>query len=210
MDTATQPPQGQPPPVAEKLNPELVQLLNLESVKTRADSLFKAISRILEDFDAYGRTNTSPKWQDILGQYSMVNLELFNIVEEVKKVSKAFVVLPKNVNAENAQILPVMLSSKLLPEMEADDNVKREQLLQGVQNLPVPMQIEKLKERMSLIAQACENAEKTLADTRKAYGFGARQGPSMLPTMDKVQVAKIQEQESMLRAAVNDGAGKKL
>ncbi|KAH0858309.1 hypothetical protein HID58_086570 [Brassica napus] len=62
MDTATQPPQGQPPPVAEKLNPELVQLLNLESVKTRADSLFKAISRILEDFDAYGRTNTSPKW----------------------------------------------------------------------------------------------------------------------------------------------------
>ena len=40
--------------------------------------------------------------QDILGQYSMVNLELFNIVDEVKKVSKAFVVHPKNVNAENA------------------------------------------------------------------------------------------------------------
>ncbi|KAF3575517.1 hypothetical protein DY000_02029579 [Brassica cretica] len=39
--------------------------------------------------------------QDILVQYSMVNLELFNIVEEVKKVSKAFVVLL--VNAENAQ-----------------------------------------------------------------------------------------------------------
>lgn len=40
--------------------------------------------------------------QDILGQYSMVNLELFNIVDEIKKVSKAFVVHPKNVNAENA------------------------------------------------------------------------------------------------------------
>lgn len=32
----------------------------------------------------------------------MVNLELYNIVQEVKQVSKAFVVLPKNVNAENA------------------------------------------------------------------------------------------------------------
>lgn len=32
----------------------------------------------------------------------MVNLELFNIVEEIKKVSKAFVVHPKNVTAENA------------------------------------------------------------------------------------------------------------
>lgn len=40
--------------------------------------------------------------QDILGQFSMVNLELFNIVEEIKKVSKAFVVHPKNVTAENA------------------------------------------------------------------------------------------------------------
>lgn len=63
--TTTQP-QGQtqqePPPVAEKLHQGMVKVLNLESVKTRADSLFKAISRILEDFDAYARTNTTPKW----------------------------------------------------------------------------------------------------------------------------------------------------
>lgn len=38
----------------------------------------------------------------MLGQFSMVNLELFNIVEDIKKVSKAFVVHPRNVNAENA------------------------------------------------------------------------------------------------------------
>lgn len=42
-------------------------------------------------------------------------------------------------------VLPVMLSSKLLPEMEIDDNSKREQLLLGMQNLPIPSQIEKLK-----------------------------------------------------------------
>lgn len=91
-----------PAPAQERLNHAVQQQLNLEQVKTRALSLFKAISRILEDFDAYGRTNSTPKWQDILGQYSMVNLELFNIVDEMKKVSKAFVVHPKNVNAENA------------------------------------------------------------------------------------------------------------
>lgn len=38
-----------------------------------------------------------------------------------------------------------MLSSKLLPEMEMEDNTKREQLLQGMQGLPVAAQIEKLK-----------------------------------------------------------------
>lgn len=42
-------------------------------------------------------------------------------------------------------VLPVMLSSKLLPEMETEDNVKREQLLHGMQSLPVAAQIEKLK-----------------------------------------------------------------
>lgn len=56
-------PQQQPQPVVvERLNDAVQQQLNLESVKTRALSLFKAISRILEDFDVYARTNTSPKW----------------------------------------------------------------------------------------------------------------------------------------------------
>ncbi|KAJ1392108.1 Tetratricopeptide-like helical domain superfamily [Sesbania bispinosa] len=123
-----------------RLNQVVQQQLNLEQVKTRAISLFKTISRILEDFDAYARTNT--KLQDILSHYSMVNLELFNIVDEIKKVSKAFVVHPKNVNAENDSIIPVMLSSKLLPEMEMDDASKRDQLLQEMQNLPIATQIE--------------------------------------------------------------------
>lgn len=62
--------QQQPPPQqqnqavvgADRLNQAVQQQLNLESLKTRAISLFKAISRILEDFDAYSRTNTTPKW----------------------------------------------------------------------------------------------------------------------------------------------------
>ncbi|MQM00037.1 hypothetical protein Taro_032773 [Colocasia esculenta] len=202
---------AQAPPVkAERLNPALQQQLNLESVKTRAVGLFKAISRILEEFDAIARANAVPKWQDVLGQFSMVNLELYNIVEDIKKVSKAFVVYPKNVNAESATILPVMLSSKLLPEMEVEDNSKREQLLHGMQNLPIPMQIEKLKARIDMIGAACESAEKVISDARKSYGLGSRQGPTLIPTLDKAQAAKIQEQENLLRAAVNFGEGMSL
>lgn len=126
-----------------------------------------------------------------------------------------------------------MLSSKLLPEMETDDASKRDQLLQGMQNLPIATQIDKLKvilsltcsstpilhfdsthcrflllqARIDMIAAACEGAEKVLADTRKAYCFGTRQGPAIAPTLDKGQAAKIQEQESLLRAAVNVGEG---
>ncbi|XP_047947754.1 mediator of RNA polymerase II transcription subunit 8 isoform X1 [Salvia hispanica] len=200
--------QDQQPPakVVERLNPALQQQLNLDSVKTRAISLFKAISRILEELDAIARANATPKWQDVLGQFSMVNLELYNIVEDIKNVSKAFVVHPKNVNAENATILPVMLSSKLLPEMETEDNTKREQLLHGMQGLPVAAQIDKLKTRIDMIGAACESAEKIIADARKSY-FSTRHGTNLLPTIDKVQATKIQEQENLLRSAVNHGEG---
>ncbi|KAK6915191.1 hypothetical protein RJ641_020308, partial [Dillenia turbinata] len=202
--------QPQPQPQVERLNPALQQQLNLESVRTRAISLYKAISRIREEIDAIARTNSVPKWQDVLGQFSMVNLELFNIVEDIKKVSKAFVVHPKNVNAENATILPVMLSSKLLPEMEMDDNSKREVLLHVMQNLPISTQSDKLKARIDMIGAACESAEKIITEMRKAYGFNMRQGPTIIPNLDKVQAAKIQEQENLLRAAVNFGEGLRL
>jgi len=174
-----------------------------------ADITLQQVLTRPEDFDVIARTNpsASPKWQDVLGQFSMVSMELFNIVEDIKNVSKVFVVYPRNVNAENATILPVMLSSKLLPEMEVDETTKREQLLSGITNLPVPTQIEKLKARIEMIASACETAEKVIAECRKSYGLGTRQGTNLGPTLDKAQAAKIQEQEGLLRAAVNYGEG---
>lgn len=54
-------------------------------------------------------------------------------------------------------VLPVMLSSKLLPEMEMEDNSKREQLLLGMQNLPLSLQIDKLKVRLIIIIIFCLN-----------------------------------------------------
>ncbi|KAH9621749.1 hypothetical protein KSS87_008584 [Heliosperma pusillum] len=203
--------QQQPPqPAAERLNSAVQQQLNLQSVKLRAESLQKLIIRMIEDIEFLSRSNALPKWQDSLSQFSMVNLELHNISEDIKKVSKAFVVYPRNVNAENANILPVMLSSKLLPEMETDDNVKKAQLLLGLQNLPVTAQIEKLKARIDMIAEACESAGKVLADTRKAYCLDTKQKPSTVPTVDKAHSATILEQENILRAAVNTGEGLKL
>lgn len=57
-----------------------------------------------------------------------------------------------------------------------------------------------------MIGAACESAEKIIADARKSY-FGTRQGTNLLPTIDKVQAAQIQEQENLLRSAVNHGEG---
>lgn len=61
-----------------------------------------------------------------------------------------------------------------------------------------------------MIAAACESAEKVIADTRKAYGLDTRQRLSSVPTLDKAFSAKIQEKETLLRAAVNHGEGESL
>jgi hypothetical protein len=61
-----------------------------------------------------------------------------------------------------------------------------------------------------MIGSACETAERVIAECRKTYGLGTRQGVNLGPTLDKVQAAKIQEQESQLRAAVNYGEGEEI
>lgn len=60
-----------------------------------------------------------------------------------------------------------------------------------------------------MIGSACETAEKVIAECRKSYGLGTRQGTNLVPTLDKAQAAKIQEQEGLLRAAVNYGEGER-
>ena len=39
---------------------------------------------------------------EVLGQFAMVNVELLNLVEDIKPILKMFVVYPKNVNGDNA------------------------------------------------------------------------------------------------------------
>lgn len=195
-----------PPPPLPQLNPGLQQQLNLEDVRHRAQDLLNAISRIRQHLEA----NQNVKWQDVLGQFSVVNMGLVTIVEDIKKVSKAFVVYPKNVNQENSTKLPVMLSSKLLPEMELEETARKEQILGGLSSLPVLTQVEKLKSRIDAIGAACSCAEKTINDSRKVYELGTRHTPGSITPLDKVQVAKIEEQEKLLRAAANHGEALRL
>ena len=54
-----------------------------------------------------------------------------------------------------------------------------------------------------MISTTCETAEKIIADYHKSYRLGAHQGSNLVPTLDKAQAAKLQEQENLLRAAVN-------
>ncbi|CAN5951690.1 unnamed protein product [Sphagnum jensenii] len=193
--------QAAPPPKADMA--PVLQQLNLASLRTRTQDLHNAISRILHAFT----TQPSLKWSEVLGQFAMVNVELLNLVEDIKPILKVFVVYPKNVNAENSTILPIMLSSKLLPEMEAEEATMKEQILAGISSLPVHAQNEKIQRQIETVRLVCDAAEKVLQEARKVYGLSTRQGPVALTTLDKAQAARIAEQEKLIRAASNYGNG---
>ncbi|KAH8972729.1 hypothetical protein BDL97_01G006500 [Sphagnum fallax] len=193
--------QAAPPPKADMA--PVLQQLNLASLRTRTQDLHNAISRILHAFT----TQPSLKWSEVLGQFAMVNVELLNLVEDIKPILKVFVVYPKNVNAENSTILPIMLSSKLLPEMEAEEATMKEQILSGISSLPVHAQNEKIQRQIETVRLVCDAAEKVLQEARKVYGLSTRQGPVALTTLDKAQAARIAEQEKLIRAASNYGDG---
>ncbi|KAJ7522426.1 hypothetical protein O6H91_18G010100 [Diphasiastrum complanatum] len=194
--------QAQPPGARADMAP-LLQQLNFASIRTRTQDLHSALSRIIHSF----HTNPSLKWSEVLGQFAIVNMELLNLVEDIKPMLKVFVAYPKSVNVENAPILPIMLSSKLLPEMEVEESMLRDKLLSGLSNLSLPAQSEYLQKKIEMVRSACDIAEKVLADTRKVYGLGTRQGPVSFPTMEKAHTAKVIEQEKLLRNAANYGEG---
>jgi hypothetical protein len=93
--------QAAPPPKADMA--PVLQQLNLASLRTRTQDLHNAISRILHAFT----TQPSLKWSEVLGQFAMVNVELLNLVEDIKPILKVFVVYPKNVNAENSTMCSI-------------------------------------------------------------------------------------------------------
>eukprot|EP00252_Welwitschia_mirabilis_P020868 TRINITY_DN5207_c0_g1_i4.p1 TRINITY_DN5207_c0_g1~~TRINITY_DN5207_c0_g1_i4.p1 ORF type:complete len:424 (+),score=111.69 TRINITY_DN5207_c0_g1_i4:1535-2806(+) len=100
-----------------------------------------------------------------------------------------------------------MLSTKLLPEMEAEETAMKEHVLAGISNQSIALQIEKLKNRIDAINAACACAEKAINDSRKVYGLGSRHTPGIIAPLDKLQATKIEEQEKLLRAAVQSGEG---
>ena len=68
-------------------------------------------------------------------------------------------------------------------------------------------QLPLVQSRIDAIGAVCSCAEKAINDSRKVYALGTFHTPGIIPPMDKVQVAKIEEQEKLLRAAANLGEG---
>lgn len=68
------------------------------------------------------------KRSDALERYGVLNVQWQQLEEELRPLLKHYVAHPISVNQSNAHVLPILLASKALPEMEARDA----ELLEGL------------------------------------------------------------------------------
>ncbi|GAQ78786.1 Mediator subunit 8 [Klebsormidium nitens] len=210
-------PPGLPVPDSD-LAPVLAQL-NLTAVKNRAMELYASIGRLRDVFQP--QYAGALRWPDILNQFAVLNTQLLNLVADMKPILRMFVVYPKagGVGPETAPILPLMLSTKLLPEMEAERASLQEQLetkmglttpQRGGQPAqippPVQAQISRLQQQIETIRSACDAANRTIQAGRRTlsqHAASAYQPPA------KPDPALV-EKERLLRNAVLSGEGLKV
>ncbi|CAI5508019.1 unnamed protein product [Closterium sp. Naga37s-1] len=144
---------------------------------------------------------------------SVVSAGLYSLVDDVMPMLRSFAVCPATVTAHNAAVLPIMLSSKLLPEMEVEGRAREEALRGPLAALPVAQQLELLQLQAKMVDVACERAEKVILDARKAHGIGARQAAASVAALygagstDKAALARVADQEKLLRNALATGEG---
>eukprot|EP00884_Botryococcus_braunii_P003075 jgi/Botrbrau1/12769/Bobra.0238s0008.1 len=92
--------------------------LNLQAVRQRAEDLRGSIDQTINALQLQPDRVT---WSNTLDKFNVLNLQYSQLLEQLRPLMKSYAVHPKAVNQENAPILPIMLASKVLPEMEQEE-----------------------------------------------------------------------------------------
>ncbi|EFN57634.1 hypothetical protein CHLNCDRAFT_142742 [Chlorella variabilis] len=92
--------------------------LNLSAVRARAEELKRSLDQIIQGLQfAADRV----QWPDVLDRFAVINVQYQHLLDALRPLLRQFAAYPRSVNQTNAPILPIMLATKLLPEMEGEE-----------------------------------------------------------------------------------------
>lgn len=98
--------------------------MNLQALRERGLALRKSIEDFIEILHYQPHLLT---WENSLKQFLVMGVRHQQLVDQLSPLLKFYVSHPKAVNQANADIIPLLLSTMKLPEMEAEE----QQLLQN-------------------------------------------------------------------------------
>ncbi|KAK9799736.1 hypothetical protein WJX73_006461 [Symbiochloris irregularis] len=115
-----------------------VRQMNLRQLQERAQALARTLDGIIEALQLRAGQIT---WPDVLGQFTLLDLQYQQVVHQLSLQLKYHAVFPKAVNESNAAQLPVLLATKLLPDMDADEAALLARHAADAGHLPVSNQL---------------------------------------------------------------------
>ncbi|KFM22908.1 hypothetical protein F751_6417 [Auxenochlorella protothecoides] len=129
--------------------------MNLAAVRSRAEELRRSIDQLMH---ALSVAASRVQWSDALERYGVLNVQWQQLEEELRPLLKHYVAHPISVNQSNAHVLPILLASKALPEMEARDAELLEGLhaATGTSGLPPEQQLALIMEHSEALCRAID------------------------------------------------------
>ncbi|CAL8464768.1 g4303 [Coccomyxa elongata] len=115
--------------------------MNLGAVRARAEDLKQSLEQVSVALELYA---DRVQWAETLDKFGVINMQIHRLSEELRPLLKFYAVQPKAVNAANARTLPIMLATKALPEMEAEERELLRRQASAAQGTPLGAQYEKL------------------------------------------------------------------
>ncbi|KAL4448050.1 hypothetical protein ABPG75_005269 [Micractinium tetrahymenae] len=107
--------------------------LHLSAVRARAEELKRSLEAIIQQLQfAADRL----QWSDTLDRFTVINVQYQHLQDALRPLLRQFAAYPRSVNQSNAPILPIMLATKLLPEMEAEERALLSALAAEQQQVP--------------------------------------------------------------------------
>ena len=100
----------------------------------------------------------------MLDRYAVINVQLQQLQGQIRQILQHYLSCPRSVNQMNAPVLPILLSTKLLPEQEAE----RRLLLQNALVITNPMDSQEQHQKMKGEAVSHGDLEEAATRAREA------------------------------------------
>mmetsp|Transcript_16928 Transcript_16928/g.30229 ORF Transcript_16928/g.30229 Transcript_16928/m.30229 type:complete len:249 (-) Transcript_16928:594-1340(-) len=95
------------------------ECMNLFLLRSKACELRNSLNNIIQTLHV---CPDRIAWGTALEQFGALNIQYYHLLDQLRPMLKHWVVHPKVVDASNHEILPLMMSTRVLPDMEKEES----------------------------------------------------------------------------------------
>ncbi|CAD7699952.1 unnamed protein product [Ostreobium quekettii] len=145
--------------------------MNLAVLRRNTEDVSMSLDKLLQTLQFQPNT---VQWGAMLDEFSVANMKLAKVREQLRPMLKHYAVHPTTLTQQNAEVVPLLLATKLLPEMEEEEarilgehgGAAASSTVEGGQFLQLQEKMDNLNGIVLFLTRAQEEANSGLLDPR--------------------------------------------